>query len=92
MKPDDIPQDVWSKAWNVEVIADFSFDGQTGGNREQAEAAENIARAIMAAVAEEREAILDAGDIYMREQYGYGALGNPVDRGRIIAIRNRSNT
>lgn len=85
MKPEDIPQEIWDKSWNVEVIADFSFDGQTGGNREQAETAENIARAIMAAVAEERQACADR---ILSQRYV------PLDmRTQLVsAIRNRSNT
>lgn len=55
-KPDDIPKDVWDAARNVEIVGDFSFDGQSSGVREQQETAENIARSIMAAKAEEREA------------------------------------
>lgn len=63
-KPEDIPQDVWDAAWNVEVVADFSFDGQTGGTIEQHETAENIARAILAATLAEREACAEIADGY----------------------------
>lgn len=51
---------------------------------------EIIARAILAAVEEERETVMDAAHTYLMEQYGYGMLNHPVDRGRIFAIRNRS--
>lgn len=47
-KPDDIPQDVWDVAWEVDVEADFTFDGQTSGSAERLATAENIARAILA--------------------------------------------
>jgi chloramphenicol 3-O-phosphotransferase len=45
---------------------------------------EKFARAIMA----EREAILAAANVYVTRQYGIGALGHPIDRGRVITIRN----
>lgn len=59
----------------------------TGANRVFIRAV--IARAITAAVAAEREAWLDAANVYMTETYGNSALGNPIDRARIRTIRNR---
>jgi len=74
-KPDDIPQEAWDA---VGVWADWYT------------VEEAIARAIMAAKAEEFDGTLDAASIYLKEQYGYGMLSNPIDRGRIQEIRNRT--
>ena len=38
-------------------------------------------------LAAEREAMLDAAGKYMDQQYGNTALFHPVDRARILAIR-----
>lgn len=80
-KPDDIPQDAWDAAEQVDVEADFSYDGQTSGERERQETVENIARAIMAARLQERDAIIKLIDD-VAEQEG-------SDFGLVKALRNR---
>ena len=92
-KPEDIPQDVWDAAWNVEVVADFSFDGQTGGTREQHETAENIARAIMAATLEEREACAVIASDYSGSGMVVGGdtgSAHQTKKDIAAAIRNRA--
>lgn len=55
-KPEDIPQDVWDAAHAIDIDADFSWDSQVNGTSAYIAVREGIARAIMAAKAEEREA------------------------------------
>lgn len=75
-KPNDIPQHIWDAAYEA------SFRGEWW-------VVEKVARAMLAAVEDEREVILDAASVYLQEQYGLGVLRHPVDRARIAAIRNR---
>lgn len=78
MKPDDISREAWHHALallNRDEIKPSSV--------------EPVARAIDEAVKREREALMDAANEYMKVQYGIGALGHPVDRERIAAIRAR---
>lgn len=91
-KPEDIPQDVWDVAWNVEVVADFSFDGQTGGTREQHETAENIARAIMAATLAERELCARFVEIFPLKSATISEMEHAQRETALIAaaIRNRA--
>lgn len=46
-RPADIPADVWNAALDIEIDADFSLDGQRHGAREEQDAREAIARAIL---------------------------------------------
>lgn len=82
---------VSEEAMNIAVSIEKDIPSRiTGENRVFIRAV--IARAITAAVAAEREAWLDAANVYMTETYGNSALGNPIDRARIRAIRSRVPT
>lgn len=45
--PDDIAPDVWDTALSVEIDADWSYDGQTGGRAEEQRGREAIARELL---------------------------------------------
>lgn len=78
-KPDDVPQDVWDTASNCILYARRS---ETYELMDDLDDIEIVARAIMAAKAEERSAFVD-----MIEQFGSAKL---IRHAR-AAIRNRSS-
>lgn len=76
-KPEDIPQDVWDKAGNIKPLPDFKF-----AEWEQI-LQSDIARAIMVAKEEEREACSDA---IRRANNTVGSISTPLMRGDNLAI------
>lgn len=55
-KPEDIPQDVWDDAWGVEAWARPHYAPASTTEEDKLNVVKAIARAILAAKAEEREA------------------------------------
>ena len=102
-KPEDVPltieQIVERMAWRLCFQENEVWDEapQSYRDRWRREAAQMFVppgpTALLAAeqrgALREREAVLDAANTYMIDQYGIGALANPIDRERIFAIRNR---
>ena len=98
-KPDDIDQDAWEIGVRMagEYLSWLNAGNSTGHLSEHAVAAmaDTIARAIMSAKAEEREAILELVSEYVWDDH---ALAQATDIGRAVhyqsveiadAIRNR---
>ena len=92
-KPDDIDQDAWDKAGGViRWISDFFADGLS--RSEKTEAKEEIARAIMSARAEEREACAKIAEDDDGALPGWGehrimVVAQQVGKDIAAAIRNR---
>lgn len=82
-KPEDIPQDVWDKsiALMQGIPADFSWDGFEDAKSNHACAAEEVARAIMDAKAEEREACAAVADEYVWDDH---ALSQATPIGKAV--------
>ena len=73
------PEGISESAWEIaKQITSAEYDSY-------AHQVIETAAAIQSAVEAEREATLDAANAYMAEQYGNSALGNPIDRARVIA-------